>query len=105
MNNILGLAGFTLLSSYLVFHTNSKTLILEFRFSFIILFVGVCVLWLQVCLLTTGPDRVSVDLCVSLWKLKFAPDALATFSRMVSGSTSSSPRAFTVTCAPCDQYM
>lgn len=50
--------------------------------------------------LTTGLAGVSRYSWVCLWKLKFPPDALATFSRMASGSTSSSPRAFMVTWAP-----
>lgn len=55
----------------------------------------------SLCPLTTGPLGGSVY-WVCLWNLKLAPDALPTLAKMVSGSTSSSERAFIVTWAPCE---
>ena len=52
--------------------------------------------------LTTGPCS-GRGFAFSLWKLKLAPEALATLSRILSSSRSISDRALTVTCAPYDR--
>ena len=48
---------------------------------------------------TTGAAS-GIGLAFSLWKLKLDPEALETFSKMVSSSISISERALMVTCAP-----